>query len=320
MEKQCNLRKVVIVGAGDVGASFAYALLQSGTAESIVLLDARQELAEAQALDLAQGLPFVPTTVVRAGSREDYSDAAVIVITAGSRQKPGESRLDLLKRNNGIVSQIVEEISSSKSPAVIVVTSNPVDILTYAAIKRSGWPRNRIIGSGTVLDSSRFRHLLGLHCGVDVRSVHAYILGEHGDSEVAAWSMTHLAGMLMDDYCPACQKCGNWHKERDRIMSDVRNSAYHIIAAKGSTCYAIGLALVRIVEAILRNEHSVLTVSTLLEGEYGLNDVCLSVPCIVSESGIERIIEGKLAVVEHTALHASASVVKNSIIELTTAG
>lgn len=317
MEKQCNSRKVVIVGAGDVGASFAYALLQSGTAESIVLLDARQELAEAQALDLAQGLPFVPTTVVRAGSREDYSDAAVIVITAGSRQKPGETRLDLLKRNTGIVSQIVDEITSCQSPAVIVVTSNPVDILTYAAIKRTGWPRNRIIGSGTVLDSSRFRHLLGLHCGVDVRSVHAYILGEHGDSEVAAWSMTHLAGMLMDDYCQACKKCGDWNKERDRIVDDVRNSAYHIIEAKGSTCYAIGLALVRIVEAILRNEHSVLTVSTFLEGEYGLNDVCLSVPCIVSESGAERLIEVKLADEEKKALTASATIIKKSLIELT---
>ena len=317
-ERQCNSRKVVIVGAGDVGASFAYALLQSGTAESIVLIDARQELAEGQALDLAQGLPFVPTTVVRAGSPDDYADAAVIVITAGSKQKPGESRLNLLTRNAHIMGQIVDEIIAHGSQAVIVVTSNPVDVLTYAALKRTGWPRSRIIGSGTVLDSARFRHLLSAHCGVDVRSVHAYILGEHGDSEVPAWSMTHLAGMSLDDYCPVCHKCDNWSQERNRIVTEVRDSAYHIINAKGSTCYAIGLALVRIVGAVLRNEHSVLTVSTLLDGEYGLNDVCLSVPCIVSQSGVERIIEGKLTDGERAALHSSASVIKKSLIELPT--
>jgi L-lactate dehydrogenase len=317
LEKQCNSRKVVIVGAGDVGASFAYALLQSGTAEEIVLIDSRHELAEGQALDLAQGLPFVPTTVVRAGSPDDYAYAAVIVITAGSKQRPGESRLNLLTRNAHIVGLIVDEIVANKSHAIIVVTSNPVDVLTYAALKRTAWPRNRIFGSGTVLDSARFRHLLSLHCGVDVGNVHAYILGEHGDSEVAAWSMTNLAGMAMDDYCPACHKCGDWSKERSRIVTEVRNSAYHIIEAKGSTCYAIGLALVRIVGAVLRNEHSVLTVATLLDGEYGLKDVCLSVPCIVSQSGIERIIEGKLPDSELAALHASASVIKEKLVELT---
>jgi L-lactate dehydrogenase len=314
-----DTRKVVIVGAGDVGASFAYALLQSGTAESIVLIDARKEQAEGQALDLAHGLPFVPTTVVRAGSPDDYADAAVIVITAGSKQKPGESRINLLQRNAQILGQIADEITACKSQALIVVTTNPVDALTYAVLKRTGWPRNRIIGSGTVLDTARFRHLLGAHCSVDVRNVHAYILGEHGDSEVPIWSMTHLAGMSMDDYCPACHKCGNWSQERNRIVTEVRDSAYHIIDAKGSTCYAIGLALVRIVGAILRNEHSVLTVSTLLDGEYGLKDVCLSVPCVVSQSGVERIIEGKLADEELQALHASASVINESLVKLAVA-
>ena len=315
-ERECNPRKVVIVGAGDVGASFAYALLQSGTAESIVLIDARHELAEVQALDMAHGLPFVPTTVVRAGSPDDYADAAVIVITAGAKQKPGESRLNLTMRNARILGQIVDEITGCQSKAVVVVVTNPVDVLTYAALGRTGWPRNRIIGSGTVLDSARFRHLLSVHCGVDIRSVHAYILGEHGDSEVPIWSMTNLAGMSIDDYCPACHKCGDWSKERNRIVTEVRDSAYHIIDAKGSTCYAIGLALVRIVGAILRNEHSVLTVSTLLDGEYGLKDVCLSVPCIVSQTGVEKIIEGKLTHEELVALHASASVIKERLIEL----
>ena len=307
-EDRHAVRKVVVVGAGDVGAAFAYALLQSGIAESIVLIDKRQEQAAGQAWDLAHGLPFVPATVVRAGTAADYADASVVVITAGAKQKPGESRLALLKRNAQIVGQIADEIVARKSPAVVVVVSNPVDILTRVALERTGWPRNRIIGSGTVLDSARFRHLLSRHCGVDVKNVHAYILGEHGGSEFPAWSMTHLAGMSMDDYCPACRKCGNWTEERSRIVREVRDSAYHIIDAKGSTCYAIGLALVRIVGAILRNEHSVLTVSTRLDGEYGLGDVCLSVPCIVSQAGIERIIEGKLTDAEQQALHASAGV------------
>ena len=232
------------------------------------------------------------------------------MITAGARQKPGESRLDLLRRNAGIVGQVMDEIAARQSPAVVVVTTNPVDVLTHVALQKTGWPRHRIIGSGTVLDSARFRYLLGAHCGVDVRNVHAYILGEHGDSELPVWSMTNLAGMSMDDYCPACHKCGDWHRERARIVTQVRDSAYHIIDAKGSTCYAIGLALVRIVGAILRNEHSVLTVSTRLEGEYGLDGVCLSVPCIIAQSGVERIIEGKLADGELRALHASAAVIR----------
>lgn len=229
MNKQCNSRKVVIVGAGNVGAAFAYALLQSGTAENIVLIDARREQAEGQALDLAHGLPFVPSTVVRAGSPDDYADAAVVVITAGAKQKSGESRLNLLRLNAHILAQIAGEIAARESQAVVVVATNPVDVLTYVALKRTGWLRNRIIGSGTVLDSARFRHLLSAHCGVDVKNVHAYILGEHGDSEVPVWSMTHLAGMAMDDYCPACHKCGDWGQERTRIVTEVRNSAlsYH---------------------------------------------------------------------------------------------
>ena len=226
VEKPCSPRKVVIVGAGEVGASFAYALLQSGTADGIILIDSRLELAEGQALDLAHGLPFVPTTVVRAGSPDDYIDATVIVITAGSKQKPGESRLNLLKRNAGIVEQIVNEIATRESHAILVMVTNPVDVLTFTALRQTGWPRNRIIGSGTVLDSARFRRLLSEHCGVDIKSMHAYILGEHGDSEVPAWSMTHLAGIPMDDYCPECHKCGDWTRERLHIVNEVRDSHF----------------------------------------------------------------------------------------------
>lgn len=256
---------------------------------------------------------------VRAGSAEDYADAAVIVIAAGAKQKPGESRLDLLRRNADIMERICGEIAARKSPAAIVVVANPVDILTSIAVKRTGWPRHRIIGSGTVLDSARFRYLLGAHCGIDVRNVHAYVFGEHGDSEVPVWSMTNLAGMPIDDYCPACHRCADWEAERARVVTAVRDSAYHIIDAKGSTCYAIGLALVRIVGTILRNEHSVLTVSTRLDGEYGINDVCLSVPCVLGASGVERIIEGKLSDDERHALRHSAAVLDDNLTGLTRA-
>ncbi len=311
-----NARKVVVVGAGDVGASFAYALAQDGVASEIALLDARPGQAEGQALDMAHGLPFLTPTHIHAGDSKDYSNADVIVITAGVKQRPGESRLNLLERNAAIMRSIMDEIAAQDSKAVVVVVSNPVDILTYVAQEHSGWPRERILGSGTVLDSARFRYLLSRHCGVDVRNMHAYILGEHGDSEVAAWSMTHVAGMKMTDYCAICGECESWEKTRDEIVEQVRRSAYHIIDYKGSTCYGIGLALVRIVGAILRDEHSVLTVSCRLEGEYGIHDVCLSVPCVVSRKGIQRVIGGSLTEAEQQGLFNSATVLRNTLNEL----
>lgn len=310
-------RKVVIVGAGAVGSTFAYALMQSGLADEIVLLDANRDQAQGQALDLVHGLPFTAPVAVRVGDAGDYADASVIVVTAGAKQRPGEPRLNLLQRNAGIVTAVLDDIVAGDSRAVIVLVSNPVDILTHVALTHSGWPRARVIGSGTVLDSARFRYLLSEHCGVDARNIHAYILGEHGDSEVAAWSMTHVAGMPIDEYCVVCGKCNDaWQSERDAIALAVRDSAYHIIAYKGATYHAIGLALLRIVGAVLRNERSVLTVSTLLQGEYGLDDVCLSVPCIVSRNGVERIITAQLSAVESAALRASAAVLRRTLAEL----
>ena len=205
-------RKVVIVGAGAVGSTFAYTLAQSGLADEIGLLDANAELAKGQVLDLAHGQTFFPSVQIREARETDYADAHLIVITAGSKQRPGESRLALLQRNAKIIQDIMDDIVRQKSPAIVLVVSNPVDILTYVAHQRSGWPRGRVLGSGTVLDSARFRHLLSQHCGVDVHNVHAYILGEHGDSEVAAWSMTHMAGMPVEQYCAVCKKCDDWAK------------------------------------------------------------------------------------------------------------
>lgn len=309
-------RKVVIIGAGAVGSTFAYALAQSGVADEIALTDMDQNLAQGQVLDLAHGLPFYPNVQISVGSTQDYQDAHVIVITAGSKQRPGESRLALLQRNAQIIESIMDEIVAQDSQAVVIVVSNPVDVLTYVAQQRVNWPRGRVIGSGTVLDSARLRYLLSQHCGVDVHNVHAYILGEHGDSEFAAWSLSHIAGMHFDDYCHMCGECEDWQAQRTKIEEAVRTSAYHIIGYKGATYFAVGQALVRIVSAIVRNEKSVLTVSTVLEGEFGLVDVCLGVPALVGEAGVDRVLELELPAVEQTALERSANVLKQALAQL----
>ena len=309
-------RKVVVVGAGAVGSTFCYALAQTGLAGEIVLIDKNDDLARGQILDLSHGRPYFPSVALRVGETSDYADASVIVITAGAAQRPGESRLELIKKNAAIVSAIVRDIVGQQSDAIMVIVSNPVDVLTNVALQQSGWERGRVIGSGTVLDSARFRYLLSEHCGVDIHNVHAYILGEHGDSEFAAWSMTHVAGIPIDAYCSTCRTCDDWMGERKRIVEQVRNSAYHIIDYKGATWFGVGMALVRIVEAVLRNQRSVLSVSTLLDGEYGLRDVCLSVPCIVSENGVEHVVECRLPEEEHALLTASSEVLKEAIATL----
>lgn len=310
------MRKVVVVGAGSVGATYCYALAQSGLASEIVIIDRNEDLLKGQVLDLVHGQIFFPTVTIRSGSKEDYADAQLVVVTAGAAQRPGETRLQLLRKNADIVGSIAQEISEQKCRGVILIVSNPVDILTWVALKRSGWERGRVIGSGTVLDSARFRHLLSSHCGIDAHSVHGYILGEHGDSEFAAWSMTNIAGMGIDTYCPFCHKCSDWKAERDKIEQQVRDSAYHIINYKGSTQFAVGLAMVKITGAILRGQNSVLTVSTILDGEFGIKDVCLSVPCIVSENGVTRIIESPLPLNEKESLAHSAKVLRASLDSL----
>ena len=287
-------RKVVVIGAGSVGATYCYALAQSGLADEIILTDKNEDLMKGQVLDLVHGQTFFPTVGIRSGTTEDCADAQVVVITAGAAQKPGETRLQLIKKNAKITGSIAEEVAKSGCKGVMLVVTNPVDVLTYVALKRSGWEKGRVIGSGTVLDSSRFRHLLSKHCSVDVHNVHAYILGEHGDSEFAAWSMTNIAGINIDEYCPVCGKCSDWKKQRQLIEQQVRDSAYHIINYKGSTQFAVGLALVRITAAILRSQNSILSVSTLVESDFGIKDVCLSVPCVVSDCGIVRTIESPL--------------------------
>jgi len=309
-------RKVVVIGAGSVGATYCYALAQSGLADEIVLTDKNEDLMKGQVLDLAHGQTFFPTVGIRSGTLEDCADTQIVVIAAGAAQKPGETRLQLIKKNAKITGSIAEEVAKSGCKGVMLVVTNPVDVLTYVALKRSGWEKGRVIGSGTVLDSSRFRHLLSKHCAVDVHNVHAYILGEHGDSEFAAWSMTNVAGINIDEYCPVCGKCSDWKKQRQLIEQQVRDSAYHIINYKGSTQFAVGLALVRITAAILRSQNSILSVSTLVESDFGIKNVCLSVPCVVSDSGVTRIIESPLTSKELASLSNSASILRKAIDSL----
>jgi L-lactate dehydrogenase len=311
-------RKVVIVGAGAVGSGFAFALAQSGAAEEIVLVDVNTDLAKGQALDLAHGTPYYPNVAIHAGEGpEAFRKAAIVVITAGKAQAgPGQNRLDLLQINTKIVTSIVSDVQSVNPDAIVLIVTNPVDILTHLARIKTNWPRGRILGSGTVLDSARFRWLLAEHCGISPMNVHASILGEHGDSEFAAWSLTHVGGLPMDDYCSVCRKCDFIHR-RPQILEQVRRSAYHIIGYKGSTSFGVAMALTQIVRAILRNERRVMTVSAPLEGEYGLTDVTLGIPCVVGAGGIEEIIEARLTPEEMQELAHSAQVLKDSIAQLT---
>jgi len=308
-----NPRKVVIIGAGAVGSTFGYTLMQSGLAREIVLIDIDKERAQGEAMDLNHGLFFAPPVDIRAGDYDECADAALIVITAGAKQNPGESRLDLVQRNVKICKQIVAEITARTSDTVIIMVTNPVDVLTYVAQEISGWPQNRIIGSGTVLDSARFRYLLSSHCRVDPRNVHAYVIGEHGDSEVACWSMTHIAGVPMRQFCRLTCKRQCSDEERAGIFDEVRDSAYHVIESKGATYYGVSMALERITGAILRDENSVLTVSLRADGHYDLEGVCLSLPAVVNQTGIHRIITADLTHAEQEALRRSANVLKDII-------
>jgi len=304
--------KVVVIGAGAVGSTFAYALMISGLASEIVLIDRNREKALGEAMDLSHARPFVPSVGVRAGDYADCRGAAIVAIAAGAAQQPGESRLDLAQRNVAAFRQIVPAVTVHTRDAILLIVSNPVDVLTHVAWKLSGLPRSQVIGSGTVLDSARFRHLLGEHCQVSPRSVHAYVIGEHGDSEVAAWSLTNIAGVRLNDYCPTCDR-GCDVSTRERIFSQVRQAAYQVIQLKGVTQYAIGQALVTIVESILRDENRVLTVSTALDDYHGISDVTLSVPMVVGRKGAQRRISIPLSEAELAGLQRSADTVRAAL-------
>lgn len=304
--------RVVIIGAGMVGATFAYSLMINGVASEIIIIDVNEERATGEVADLNHGISFVRPVTVRTGNYQDCADADVIVITAGAAQKPDETRLQLVEKNVRIFEGIIPRITETGTQAVLVIASNPVDIMTYVTAKISGFPARRVIGSGTVLDSSRFRYLLSQHCGVDTTNVHAYIIGEHGDSEVPVWSLANIAGLRFSEYCPVCDHDCRPLMKKD-LFEQVKSAAYQIIKAKGATYYAIGLALVQIVETILRDEHSVLTVSSVVDGEFGLKDVALAFPSIVNRGGIEKKLAIQLAPEEEEGLKKSAAVLQNVI-------
>ena len=301
-----NLRKVAVVGCGFVGSSSAFALMMSGLFSEMVLIDADRERAEGEALDISHGMP------IYAGDYDDVTDAAIIVVTAGANQKPGETRLDLVKKNVAIFKSIMPEISKRKYKGILLIVANPVDILTYTAVKYSGLPSSRVIGSGTVLDTARLKYLLSEHLGVDSRSIHAYIIGEHGDSEFAAWSSANVSGVPLYDFC---KMRGHSHFEdaQKKIEADVRDSAYEIIKRKHATYYGIAMSVKRICEAIIRDEKSVLAVSSLMEDVYGVEDVALSMPAIVGKDGVETLIPVRLSVDEQRKLRESAEILKGVI-------
>lgn len=305
--------KVAIIGAGNVGSTFAYSLMMRGAARDIVLIDRKLERAEGECMDLNHGASFVSPVKIHPAGYEGCKGADVVVITAGAKQKPGQTRLDLVKTNVDIFKDIIPKIVKHAKEAILLVVTNPVDILTYATLKISGSQSNKVLGSGTVLDSSRLRYLISEHCAVDPRNVHAYIIGEHGDSELPVWSNANIGGMNIAEYCPLCSGDCNYKEELSKIFDNVKNAAYKIIDAKGATYYAIGLALGRIVEALLRDENSVLPVSTLISGYYGINDVCLSIPSVVNSSGVKKFLKIKLSDLEQKQLKESADALKQII-------
>lgn len=305
-----NPSKVAIIGCGFVGSASAFALMQSGLFNEMVLLDVNNDKAEGEARDIAHGLPFVCPMKIYAGGYDDIADAAIIVITAGANQKPDETRLDLVHKNVSIFESIIPEITNRDYEGILLVVANPVDILTYTALKLSGYPENRVIGSGTVLDSARLKYHLGEHLGVDSRSVHAFIVGEHGDSEIAAWSSANVSGVPLDKFC---EMRGHYnHAEAtERIAEEVKQSAYGIIQRKGATYYGIAMSVKRICEAIVRDEKSILPISTMMHGEYGISDVVLSMPCIIGKDGYETKVPIDLDQDEVTSLHESANTLRD---------
>ena len=314
-ETSVNQRKVAMIGCGFVGSATAFALMESGLFSEMVLIDADKNRAEGEALDISHGLPFARPMKIYAGDYDDIVDAAIIIVTAGANQKPDETRLDLVQKNVGIFKSIIPEIAKRNCGGILLIVSNPVDILTYTALKLSGFPENRVLGSGTVLDTARLKYNLGEHLNVDSRSVHAFIIGEHGDSELAAWSSATVSGVPINTFC---EMRGHFNHDEatERIAENVKNSAYEIIAKKKATYFGVAMAVGRICEAIIRDEKSILPVSNLMHGEFGISDISLSMPAIVGAHGVENRIPIALDEEETEKLQSSAGTLKKIIEEV----
>ena len=309
MSREVNPRKAAVIGCGFVGSATAFTLMQSRLFSELVLLDVNMEKADGEAKDIAHGIPFAGQMKIYAGTYDDAADAAIIIITAGANQKPGETRLDLVQKNTAIYQSIIPEIVKRDFGGILLIVSNPVDIFTYVALKLSGLPEKRVLGSGTVLDTARLKYALGEHLGVDSRSVHSFIIGEHGDSEIAAWSSTNVSGIPLNDFC---EMRGHFNHDAamDAIAEKVKNSAYEIISKKQATYYGIAMSVKRICECIVRNERSILPVSAMMHGEYGIEDITLSMPAIVGIGGVETHVPIALSEEEAEKLVESAKKLK----------
>ena len=310
-----NFRKAVMVGCGFVGSASVFALMQSGLFSEIAMIDADMDKAEGEAMDISHGIPFAKQMRVYAGNYDDVRDAGIVIVTAGANQKPDETRLDLVHKNVGIFKSIIPEIASRDFKGILLIVANPVDILTAVAQKLSGLPENRVIGSGTVLDTGRLKTRLSAHLGVDSRSIHAFIIGEHGDSEIAVFSSANVSGIPLNDFC---EMRGHYsHDEAEKnIAEEVKNAAYEIIQRKRATYFGVAMAVKRICECIVRDEKSILPVSTMMHGEQGIDGVVLSMPCIVGSEGIETQVPIKLDEDELTRLRESAKILKGIMNEL----
>lgn len=309
MSREVNPRKAAVIGCGFVGSATAFTLMQSRLFSELVLLDVNMEKADGEAKDIAHGIPFAGQMKIYAGTYDDAADAAIIIITAGANQKPGETRLDLVQKNTAIYQSIIPEIVKRDFGGILLIVSNPVDILTYVALKLSGLSEKRVLGSGTVLDTARLKYALGEHLGVDSRSVHSFIIGEHGDSEIAAWSSTNVSGIPLNEFC---EMRGHFNHDAamDAIAEKVKNSAYEIISKKQATYYGIAMSVKRICECIVRNERSILPVSAMMHGEYGIEDITLSMPAIVGIGGVETHVPIALSEEEAEKLVESAKKLK----------
>ena len=314
MEHDClncpNTRKVVIIGCGFVGAASSFSIMQSGLFSEMVLIDSDRARAEGEALDISHGVPFAKPINIYAGDYDDIEDASLIIITAGANQKPGETRLDLVKKNISIFKSIIPEINKRRFNGIILVVANPVDILTTVAVRLSGLPENRVLGSGTVLDTARLKYELGKLLDVDSRSIHAFIIGEHGDSEIAAWSSANVSGIPLHKFCEMRGKCEH-ERVTQKIAEDVKNSAYEIISKKKATYYGIAMSVKRICEAIIRDEKSILPVSSVMHGEHGISGISLSMPAIVGKNGVETHVPIQLSEDEISKLKQSAQVLQD---------
>ena len=310
-----SIQKCGVIGVGFVGATSAFTLSTSGLFSEVVLVDMNRKKAEGEAADINHGISFAKPCFVRAGDYGDLAECGLVVIAAGANQKPGETRIELLGRNRVIMSSIIEHLMAVNQSAVLLIVSNPVDVLTCLAQQLSGFPAGRVLGSGTVLDTARLKYLLGQRLGVDSRNVHAFIIGEHGDSELAVWSSANISGADLDDYC----RIAGITKPADelsRIYEHVRDAAYQIIDSKGATYYGIGMAVRRIAEAIVRNEHSVLPVTSMIYGHYGVDGICLGVPTIVGRNGAEAVLDIPLSEEELAQLQRSANTMREMIDKL----